>query len=98
MTVQCFIAQTLSISPLYHLDMSYILLKEMLNAKISSSCFSAPICVMGAQHITQRVVVVIGGIVGGIGLSLSCLLFNIEYVIVTFGALYGKILLHIQRS
>ena len=51
---------------------------------------SAPICVTGGQHITQRVVVVIGGIIGGIGLCLCYLLFSMEYVIVMFGVFYGE--------
>ena len=63
----------------------------LIESHIINYSFSAPICVTGAQHVTQRVVVVIGGIIGGIGICLSCFLFNIQYVIVTFGALYGRI-------
>ena len=51
---------------------------------------SAPICVTAGTHISQRVVVVIGGLVGGIGLCFSCFLVSIEYVIIVFGVFYGK--------
>jgi len=32
----------------------------------------------------------LGGLVGGLGLALSGLLFSIQWVILTFGAMYGK--------
>ncbi|XP_060578884.1 monocarboxylate transporter 12-like [Ruditapes philippinarum] len=50
---------------------------------------AAPICVAAGQHFTQRKVVMLGGFIGALGLSLSGLLFSIEWVILTFGALYG---------
>ena len=42
------------------------------------------------EHFGQRRVVMVGGLIGGLGLSLSGLLLSIEWVIVTFGALLGK--------
>lgn len=57
-----------------------------------SLMFSAPICVAAGQHFTQRKVVMLGGLIGALGLSLSGLLFSIEWVILTFGALYGKLI------
>ncbi|XP_045199768.2 monocarboxylate transporter 7-like [Mercenaria mercenaria] len=50
---------------------------------------AAPVCVAAGQHFTQRRVVMIGGLIGALGLSLSGFLFSIEWVIFTFGALYG---------
>ena len=52
---------------------------------------SAPVCVAAGQHFTQRKVVMLGGFIGALGLSLSGLLFSIEWVILTFGCLYGKL-------
>ncbi|KAL4219937.1 hypothetical protein ACF0H5_020348 [Mactra antiquata] len=50
---------------------------------------AAPICVTAGQHFTQRRVVMLGGVIGALGLTLSNFLFSIEWVILTFGALYG---------
>lgn len=50
---------------------------------------TAPICVVAGQHFTQRKVVMLGGLIGALGLSLSSLLLSIEWVILTSGALFG---------
>ncbi|WAR28885.1 MOT12-like protein [Mya arenaria] len=50
---------------------------------------AAPMCIAAGQHFTQRKVVMLGGLIGGIGLALCGLLFSIEWVILMFGCLYG---------
>jgi hypothetical protein len=39
----------------------------------------------------------LGGFIGALGLSLSGLLFSIEWVILTFGALYGEYRLNVAE-
>ncbi|KAK3589658.1 hypothetical protein CHS0354_015159 [Potamilus streckersoni] len=50
---------------------------------------SAPICIACGELFTQRKVVMLGGLIGAVGLSLSAFLVNIEFLIFTFGGLYG---------
>ncbi|KAL3847658.1 hypothetical protein ACJMK2_018559 [Sinanodonta woodiana] len=50
---------------------------------------SAPICIACGELFTQRKVVMLGGLIGALGLSLSAFLINIEFLIFTFGGLYG---------
>ncbi|XP_076435926.1 uncharacterized protein LOC143275592 isoform X2 [Babylonia areolata] len=49
----------------------------------------APVCIMLGQMFTVRKVMMLGAFIGFLGMSVSCLLFSMEYVIATFGICFG---------
>ena len=52
-------------------------------------CVTAPVCIMLGQMFTVRQVIITGGFIGFVGMSLGSLLFSMEYVIATFGICFG---------
>ncbi|XP_033760670.1 monocarboxylate transporter 12-B-like [Pecten maximus] len=50
---------------------------------------SAPFCLAFGQHFSQRMVVMVGGIVGGVGLALCYFMISIEYIICVLGITVG---------
>ena len=53
-------------------------------------CVAAPVCIMLGQEFTVRQVVMGGGLIGFIGMSIGSLIFSMEYVIATFGICFGE--------
>ncbi|XP_069104318.1 monocarboxylate transporter 12-like [Argopecten irradians] len=50
---------------------------------------TAPFCLAFGQHFSQRLVVMVGGVVGGVGVALCYFMVSIEYIICMFGITVG---------
>lgn len=50
---------------------------------------AAPVCIMLAQTVTVRKMIMVGATIGFIGMSLGSLLISINYVIAVFGVCFG---------